>query len=388
MAPSGFFQLISGLALTNVQATASLTSRLTSIYTYDDSKLCTGIASLVESEGYPFERHDVVTQDGYVIEMHRIPRGRESCPEPCHREPVFAMTGLAADSATFVFNLPRLSLGFVLADNKCDVWLGNSRGNAYGKRHKKFDPKSRRFWDFTFHEHAVYDVPAQIDYVLNATKRNNLIYVKAFAGLTPFNKLAHMKVPPLALFAPHAEPLLQAASFLGHHEVLPRGLRILPWTRRFCAYLTRGICTFFGDRLVNLGSNYVNETRLPLYLCYAPSGTSMKNIIHLDQMVKSKKPQKFDYGVEMNRVLYGQRRPPLYNLSNVKTDVGVFWSEGDEFVAPQDVRDLVRDLGPRVKKNYYIDDVQYTHAHFIVGTVNSAYLNKDLLEFLGRYRAP
>ncbi|CAN7993361.1 unnamed protein product, partial [Ixodes pacificus] len=193
-------------------------------------------ASLVESEGYPFERHDVVTQDGYVIEMHRIPRGREPCPEPCHREPVFAMTGLAADSATFVFNLPRLSLGFVLADNKYDVWLGNSRGNAYGKRHTKFDPKSRRFWDFTFHEHAVYDVPAQIDYVLNATKRNNLIYVgfsqgtlvfftmmsekpeyndkvKAFAGLTPFNKLAHMKVPPLALFAPHAEPLLVSSHF-------------------------------------------------------------------------------------------------------------------------------------------------------------------------------
>ncbi|KAM7299866.1 lipase member K-like [Ixodes scapularis] len=240
-----------------------------------------------------------------------------------------------------------------------------------------------------FHEHAVYDVPAQIDYVLNATKRNNLIYVgysqgtlvfftmmsekpeyndkvKAFAGLTPFNKLAHMKVPPLALFAPHAEPLLLGQSEIG---VLapPQPLQKEQASLRF---------------------EYYVRTRLPLYLCFAPSGTSMKNIIHLDQMVKSKKPQKFDYGVEMNRVLYGQRRPPLYNLSNVKTDVGAFWSEGDEFVAPQDVRDLVRDLGPRVKKNNYIDDVQYTHAHFIVGTVNSAYLNKDLLEFLGRYRAP
>ncbi|KAM7300201.1 lipase member K-like [Ixodes scapularis] len=98
MAPSGFLQLISGIALTSVQTTASLTSRLTSIYTYDDSKLCTGIASLVESEGYPFERHDVVTQDGYVIEMHRIPRGREPCPEPCHREPVHHSSALAAFS--------------------------------------------------------------------------------------------------------------------------------------------------------------------------------------------------------------------------------------------------------------------------------------------------
>ncbi|CAN7939530.1 unnamed protein product, partial [Ixodes hexagonus] len=285
-------------------------------------------ASLVESEGYPFERHDVVTQDGYVIEMHRIPRGKEPCPEPCHREPVFAMTGLAADSAMFVFNRPTLSLGFVLADNKYDVWLGNSRGNEYGKRHKKFDPKSRRFWDFTYHEQATIDsfffmiestsmlisIPVVIEQVVQSALMLGksylwvLLQVKAFAGLTPFNKLAHLRVPPLVLFAPHAEPLLVTASFMGQHEVLPRGFPVLPWVRRFCAYLTWRICTFFGDRLTNLGSSYVNETRIPLYLCYAPSGTSMKNIIHLDQMVKAKTPQKFDYGDEMNRVFYGQVR--------------------------------------------------------------------------------
>ncbi|CAN7950938.1 unnamed protein product, partial [Ixodes pacificus] len=81
----------------------------------------------------------------------------------------------------------------------------------------------------------------------------------------------------------------------------------------------------------------------------------MKNIIHFDQLVKSKKPQKFDYGEEINREYYGQRRPPLYKLANVKTDVGIFWSKGDEFVPPENVKILIKELGSRVKKNHYID---------------------------------
>lgn len=66
---------------------------------------------LVVSKGYPFERHHVTTADGYILEMHRIPGGKRSCPEPCHREPVLVMTGLGADSSSFVMDFPGQSLG-------------------------------------------------------------------------------------------------------------------------------------------------------------------------------------------------------------------------------------------------------------------------------------
>ncbi|KAH9380633.1 hypothetical protein HPB48_020902 [Haemaphysalis longicornis] len=77
--------------------------------------------------------------------------------------------------------------------------------------------------------------------------------------------------------------------------------------------------------------------------------------------------------------------PPEYKLSNVKTDVGIFWSRGDQFVPPENVRELIRDLGPRVKKNHFIDDPYYTHVHFAVALNNPEVLHKDLLEFLNRY---
>ncbi|CAN7995314.1 unnamed protein product, partial [Ixodes hexagonus] len=386
-------------------------------------------SALIKGQGYPFERHDVVTRDGYIIQMHRIPRGRAPCPEPCKREPIFVMTGLLADSASFVLDFPKQSLGFVLADNRYDVWLGNTRGNTYGKRHKRYNPKSARFWNFSFHEHAVYDAPAQIDYILKATNRESLLYiglsqgtlmfftmmsekpeyndkawtfsqfqikhlknsrasVKAFAGLAPFNKLAHMVVPPLEMFAPFAESFLRFIDSSGRHEVLPQGSPFMPIARQFCSFATRSICSLIGDSMANLGSKYINETRIPLYLCHAPAGTSMKNIIHFDQLVKSRKPQKFDYGEDINRQYYGQRRPPLYKLENVKTDVGVFWSKGDEFVPPENVKILLRELGSRVKKNHYINDEYYTHIHFAIALVNPKYLYPHLLEFLGRYRSP
>ncbi|KAG0444947.1 hypothetical protein HPB47_013192 [Ixodes persulcatus] len=363
MAPSALAQLIPGLVLTSVQVAANVASSLTGVGGYDDSEVCTDIGALINKQGYPFERHDVVTRDGYIIEMHRIPQGRTPCPEPCQREPIFVMTALLTASSSWVLDFPTQSLGYVLADNKYDVWLGNLRGNTYGKRHKRYSPRSRRFWNFSFHEHGVYDAPAQIDYILKETKQKSLLYVKAFAGLAPFNKLVHMVVPPVAFIAPFAEPLLRFANLLGHYEVLPRNSPTLPIARIFCSLpRNRVICSFLGDNFANLGSRYINETRVPLYLCHTPAGTSMKNVIHFDQLVKSKKAQKFDYGKVINREYYGQ------------------------FVPPANVKILLRQLGSRVKKNHYIDDEHYTHLSFAIALVNPKFLYPDLLEFLERYR--
>jgi hypothetical protein len=43
------------------------------------------------------------------------------------------------------------SPAFIAADRGYDVWLGNSRGNSYGRDHTSLNPdKDKAFWDFSW----------------------------------------------------------------------------------------------------------------------------------------------------------------------------------------------------------------------------------------------
>ena len=66
--------------------------------------------------GYPVEEHFVLTEDGYILGMHRIPHGRNGIKTDKTGPPVFLAHGLTASSAQWVFGPPEKSLGFLLAD--------------------------------------------------------------------------------------------------------------------------------------------------------------------------------------------------------------------------------------------------------------------------------
>lgn len=70
-------------------------------------------------------------------------------------------------------------LAYVLADAGYDVWLPNSRGNYYSRKHisKNPDIPSSDFWNFSWYELAVHDLPAVIDYVLKQTNNKKLYFV-------------------------------------------------------------------------------------------------------------------------------------------------------------------------------------------------------------------
>ncbi|XP_077529189.1 gastric triacylglycerol lipase-like [Haemaphysalis longicornis] len=396
------------VALGMVQCVERLAPKPKKFDTSRDPDITANIDTLITSKGYPFERHRVVTDDGYILEMHRMPHGRVPCRDPCHRQPILLMSGLLGDSSNYVLDFPKQSIGFILADHKYDVWMGNVRGNTYGKKHRNLKVRSREFWNFSFHEYAVLDTPAQIDYVLEATNRKELCYVgvsqgtlvfftmvaerpeynakvKVFAGLAPFNKVSHVDIALLNQFAPYADKFMSKSYELILFELFPRGAFYMNWAGKFCALPTRSMCSLVGDMVANLGSKYMNESRLPVYLHFMPGGTSTKNIVHYAQLVTTARPQKFDYGPEKNQLMYGQREPAEYNLMNVRTDVGIFWSLGDHVITPDNVRELIRDLGDRVKKDHFINDDYYTHAHFLMAMNNPDVLYGDFLSFLNRY---
>jgi hypothetical protein len=84
-----------------------------------DSELTT--PEIIVRHGYPAETHTVQTDDGYLLNMHRIPCGRAGCGDGV-RQPVFLQHGILASSADWILSGPEKGIGFILADLGYDVW--------------------------------------------------------------------------------------------------------------------------------------------------------------------------------------------------------------------------------------------------------------------------
>lgn len=65
---------------------------------------------------------------------------------------------------------------FILANQGYDVWLYNARGTKYSRNHTILNPKSDEFWNFSWHEMGIYDLPATIDYITQQTNHDGIYY--------------------------------------------------------------------------------------------------------------------------------------------------------------------------------------------------------------------
>lgn len=70
---------------------------------------------LIKKNGYPVESHQVVTQDGFILTLHRIPYGRHGDASGENRvqarQPVFLQHGLLSSSACWLMAEPEKALG-------------------------------------------------------------------------------------------------------------------------------------------------------------------------------------------------------------------------------------------------------------------------------------
>ncbi|PIC27809.1 hypothetical protein B9Z55_019949 [Caenorhabditis nigoni] len=358
-----------------------------------DPEAIMDVPEIIAHWGYPVETHKVVTADGYILTLHRIPHGKNETSKSASKTPkpvVFLQHGLLCTSSIWLLNLPRQSAGYIFADQGYDVWLGNMRGNTYSKQHVRMTSSDRRFWKFSWEEMARYDLPAMINYVLKNTRQSNLYYVGHSQGaLTMFAKMSEdpemsTKVRKFFALAPvarmsHVKGLFQdlgqiyeqynlVYQVFGDGEFLTNNIFTKLLTDIFCDQAVNNpLCENFIFAVSGPNSNQFNNSRIGIYLAHNPAGTSSRNMLHFAQMVKTKRMSRFDFGKDLNSKIYGAPLPPEYDIRRINSSVYLFYSDFDWLANPKDVEGFLIPMLPTrsLKKATKLRD--FNHNDFLWG---------------------
>ncbi|XP_028155985.1 lipase 3-like [Ostrinia furnacalis] len=350
------------------------------------------VPGLVAKYGYPIESHEVTTSDGYILTMHRIPHGRDQNNRPDPNKPVvFLMHGMLSSSADYLVLGPGNALGYVLAEEGYDVWLGNARGNFYSRRHTNLNPDSwmnPAFWRFSWDEIGNHDLPAFLDYIERHTGQKKLHYIGHSQGGTSFLVLNSLRpeynakfisfhgMAPAAFFkhnthmitslAPHIDLIEPAAFAIGRAEVFGNREFIEWFNMNMCAEssIFAPVCSAIW---VSTTSDYFNTTMIPLFLGHSPAGSSIRQLSHYAQSINHHTFRRFDHNPVTNLITYGRRTPPDYDLSKVTAPAYIHYAVNDLMTNFRDVEILIEKL-PNVKVAHLVDSPVFDHLDFVWGS--------------------
>ncbi|XP_022702029.1 gastric triacylglycerol lipase-like isoform X3 [Varroa jacobsoni] len=370
------------------------------------------IEYLVTSKGYPFEKHYVTTEDGYIITMHRIPHGRlteqkkGSLPPKPNRRVALLGAPLLTESTIWVMDFPNNSFGFILADRGYDVWLTNVRGSSFGKHHTNLSVYDIKFWQYTFIDIGAKDLSAQIDYALKVTGREQVYYagmsqggaslyallakrpeynrkLRAMAGLGTFRRSCHINI----WWLNSASTLENYLGRLSIIEVMPK----ISMLDRACDIADK-LCLWYTRTFLYTDIKYLNTVREYDFDRATVTGrwtrARYNSVVHRppttvpDTISSVVKPRgrgsgRFLWGVfgdakKLNPEMYnGQTEPPILDPQNIHVPIKLYWSEGDRYAPPAEQTLLKRELRSIVAE-YRITDPAWGHYSFSSSPYNAS----------------
>jgi pimeloyl-ACP methyl ester carboxylesterase len=356
---------------------------------------------LIKYWGYPAETLKVETEDGYILNLYRIPHGRND-NSTVVRPVVLLLHGFKTSSADWLVTLPHQSAPFVFADGGFDVYVGNFRGTKYARQHTGWDPSTYMFWQFSLDEFATRDLPKMIDAALQKSQAKQLYLVAHSSGATAaFVHLATSaliqtnKVKQLHAIAPllyttnvqgplkQAAPLLRsmntASSLFGLGEFINNKDVERTVARQVCQHPDTDInCKNILFMISGPDTRQIDESRIEVINGHRPAGTSVQNIVHLAQQMTGGQPQQYDYGNAYSNLLhYKSSQPPIINLTGFKTRTYLYSSECDWIAQVADVETAKNKHGAAVIANLIVPS--FNHMDFLWGTRAAAEVYKPIL---------
>jgi pimeloyl-ACP methyl ester carboxylesterase len=345
------------------------------------------VPELLAYYGYPVEEHDVVTEDGYIIMVHRIPHGRhEKLEDRSQRIPVLLNSDIFLSSGQWLMNLPDQSIGYMLADAGYDVWLLNHRGNTYSRRHKFLDPDEREYWQFSYDEQGNYDLPAAIDYIIKETGVQKIHLMTYYMGAPPVNiflstrpeyndkvRLVTGFTPAMSMnqtrvlmhtYISLVPPLLD----IYQHYLLPElgpSMEVAKVAARFAgSYFSTIIKKQFLLQVAYTDGNLLNTTRFPTYFAHAPEGSSTYVIKQVVLWLATGYVRRLDWGPEVNLRKYGEETPSEYQLHRISAPYQMVMSFHDIMVTNEDVEYLASQVQNPILLN--ITEKHFSHVHLLL----------------------
>ncbi|CAK5282438.1 unnamed protein product [Mycena citricolor] len=318
-------------------------------------------AELCSIYGYTHEEHVVLTKDGYLLGLHRLPskKGQQkTSPGTSTGNPVvYLHHGLLMNSEVWIcLTDEERSLPFVLVERGFDVWLGNNRqfapGNKYSKKSIHNGPNSTKFWDYSMDDFAWHDIPDSINYILDCTKAKTLSYIgfsqgtaQAFAALSIHPNL-NEKVNVFVALAPAMSPAGLAASivdslmkssptllylFFGRKSILPS--TVMWQSILYPPIYTKVIDTSLRWLFAWRSDNISTQQKLAAY-AHLYSFASVKSVVHWFQIMRNGQFQMFDDEVQspVMRTSVSSYRPARFPTRNIVTPIVLCYGDCDSLV--------------------------------------------------------
>ncbi|KAJ4462706.1 putative Gastric triacylglycerol lipase [Paratrimastix pyriformis] len=334
-----------------------------SVLAASDADIKRNSTEVMRARGFTVDEVYFTSPDGFILLLQHM----HHSPLVAHRGTILVLPGVMCSS--YITVIADQAFPYDLAKQGYDIWIHNARGTTDSRRHVKWSPKDKEFWQWSLENIGMVDVPAVVEFVLQQMGERSLSAViahsegtaEAFMALTSSPRAAnvstmvqrYISLNPTVFMHHVSNPLFQALatiklpeliSALGTRDfdVVDSVKKIFPWLCDIPGFCSNAVCLSVGCE-----GNQWNKAKLDDLAAHYPAGTSAQDIVHWAQLIRTGRFQRFDYGAAANMALYGQEEPPQFDLSKLTVPTHIFYGGRDTL---SDQRDVTQYLLPALPK--------------------------------------